>query len=542
MIRGRLGRGGMGEVFLADQMGPLGAMRQVALKRMLPRLSHEESVVRMFLEEMGIAARLNHPNIATIYDFGEVEGVYYMAMEYVAGKPVNRLLKRLGPLSIPAAIAITKAVLEALAYAHRQRDGARTTSVIHQDVSPHNVIMATTGQIKLLDFGIARTEAAALSPSELRAKRAYAAPEQLEGAPPDRRFDLWAVGATLYELLTGVRPFGDRGPGKTPGAEPKPIEALRPEAAMVSALIARALTRDPEGRWPTAEDFLQALANLDAALTDYPPSALARLVDDCGGAHVSQDLGEITATGVAALSETALSQTPVVERISDSQAGKAQAPDGAAEPASGPGLKLTVGAGLLLGGALLLLALVFAPSAFQRFETGEPGSASTGAVPAPRPGPPQVVPLKRATAPKPEASAPKTAAKTTPAAKPIRKKKSRRRQKRPPRTRPTRAPKRPAATAPTTPARAGSSQPALRPGFGVLSVRTTPWARVLANGRVLGEGIIAKKPLAAGIHRLRLIPGQGGHDPMEVQVRVEPGKETRVLVNLDTKSVRITPE
>ena len=198
-IRRRLGRGGMGEVFLADQLGPLGPLRPVALKRMRPALAHDAKIARRFLQEMGIAARLSHPYIAVTHDFGEVEGVYFMAMEYIEGAALDRILKG-GALDVAPALLVAQRVAEALAHAHE-----RVPPVVHQDVSPPNIMVGGDGQVKLVDFGIAAAEAA--TQDLLRVKAPYAAPEQLMGQAPERRFDLWALGVVLYEMLTGRRPF-----------------------------------------------------------------------------------------------------------------------------------------------------------------------------------------------------------------------------------------------------------------------------------------------------------------------------------------------
>src|SRR5688500_2535724 len=121
MIRRRLGRGGMGEVFLADQLGPLGPVRPVALKRMLPQLANDQQASQMFLEEMGLIAKLNHPNIATTFDFGEVDGVYFIAMELVEGLTLAEIEATVGPLPIEETIAIVQAVADALAHAHAEK-------------------------------------------------------------------------------------------------------------------------------------------------------------------------------------------------------------------------------------------------------------------------------------------------------------------------------------------------------------------------------------------------------------------------------------
>lgn len=289
LIRRRLARGGMGEVFLADQLGPLGPVRPVALKRMLPRVARDPRAAKMFLEEMAIAAQLNHPNVATTYDFGEVDGVYFLAMEYVEGLTLRQLVESLGPLPVAEGLGIAAEIASALEYAHARRaPGGSQEPVVHRDVSPHNVMISTSGAVKLLDFGIARAETAVLG-GRVDGKLAYAAPEQLAGAPADRRADLWALGVVIYELLSGVVPFAAADPvamlDVTRAGRPVPLGARRPEAARAEAIVARAMLSDPEGRWPSAEALGSACRALATTLGAQGPEGRAQLVARAGGAR-----------------------------------------------------------------------------------------------------------------------------------------------------------------------------------------------------------------------------------------------------------------
>ncbi len=260
----------MGEVFLADQLGPLGPVRSVALKRMRPSLVHDAQLARRFLQEMRIAARLHHPHVAETHDFGEVDGVYFLAMEYIEGASLDVVLAD-GALPLAPALLIAQRIAEALAHAHSQ-----TPPVVHQDVSPANIMLGHDGQVKLLDFGIAATERA--TQALLRVKAPYAAPEQLLGRPPERRFDLWALGVVLYEMLTGQRPFA--GPTAAEVLDEigrravLPVEALAPQAAEVSPLIRQALDPIPARRWASARSFATACANLLAGGEARARSAL----------------------------------------------------------------------------------------------------------------------------------------------------------------------------------------------------------------------------------------------------------------------------
>ncbi|MCB9648634.1 MAG: serine/threonine protein kinase [Deltaproteobacteria bacterium] len=166
----------------------------MALKRLLPKHTHDPHVVRMFLEEMGVAAQLSHPHIVVTYDFGELDGAYFLAMEYVDGLALDRLVAEQGPLPLDAVVTLGRHIASALQHAHERVSAGAPTPVVHQDVTPHNILVSRAGDAKLLDFGIARTEAAALG-ERVHAKVRYAAPEQLRRAPPDRRFDVWGLGS-----------------------------------------------------------------------------------------------------------------------------------------------------------------------------------------------------------------------------------------------------------------------------------------------------------------------------------------------------------
>src|SRR5262249_25660430 len=160
---------------------------------MLPQFASDESALVLFLDEMAIAAQLNHPNIATTYDFGEIEGSYFLAMEYVEGLTLQAVVQKLGPLPVPEVVALARRTADALAYAHALKiPGREIIPVVHSDVSPQNIMISAQGAVKLLDFGVARAEAA-VQKGPGRGKVSYAAPEQMRCRPPDRRFDLWSL-------------------------------------------------------------------------------------------------------------------------------------------------------------------------------------------------------------------------------------------------------------------------------------------------------------------------------------------------------------
>lgn len=206
----------MAEVHLASQLGPGGFERRVALKHPLPHLAEDAESVAMFLDEARISAQLSHRNIVSVYEVDQHEGRYFIAMEYVDGQSLRALIKRSWelqrPVPLPVAGAIAREALAALAYAHDAPgpDG-RPLQLVHRDVTPANILVTIRGEVKLMDFGIARAaeRLAATRTGSVKGTLAFMSPEQARGQPVDRRADLYSFAATLYELLTLKRAFPD---------------------------------------------------------------------------------------------------------------------------------------------------------------------------------------------------------------------------------------------------------------------------------------------------------------------------------------------
>jgi eukaryotic-like serine/threonine-protein kinase len=266
-----LDQGGMGEVLLARRRGAHGFERLVAIKKIRTDLRRNEKLVAMFLDEARLTARLHHPNIAQVYDFGEEDGVLCLVMEYVAGRSFTELGRILPPPGICA-----RAVAEAcrgLHAAHQLTDDAGVAlEVVHRDVSPGNLMMTFDGRVKILDFGIAfmrRRQAPETEIGALKGKPPYMAPEQLAGGAIDRRVDVFSAAAVLWELLAGERLFG----GDSPFEVARAIEhgEIRPPSAVAGALpdgldevVLRGLARDPEERFQSAEALANALDRVAA--------------------------------------------------------------------------------------------------------------------------------------------------------------------------------------------------------------------------------------------------------------------------------------
>jgi serine/threonine-protein kinase len=265
-----LGKGGMAEVFrVRAHFGKL-AGREFALKRLLPSLQKDHEAVRLFTAEAELSRHLHHANIVEVVDVGQEGDAHYMVMELIDGRDVGQIVKRCRAKKvawpIDFAVYLTKALLDALGYAHAAVDPqGQPLNIIHCDVSPSNFFVSRTGDLKLGDFGVARSliEAGA---GQVMGKPYYLSPEALEGRLSPA-VDLWAVAVTLYELLTLQRPFQ----GKTPDevfasikrSQYVPVRELRPEApAVIEGLLARAFDVDPELRFVSAREFADSLLPL----------------------------------------------------------------------------------------------------------------------------------------------------------------------------------------------------------------------------------------------------------------------------------------
>jgi len=210
----RINVGGMAEVFKAKTVGVEGFERLVALKRILPSIAEDEEFITMFIDEAKIAVQLQHANIAQIFDLGKVDDSYFIALEYVNGRDLRSIfddLHKMGKtMPMPQVCHLIMQLCEGLDYAHNKRDAqGRELNLVHRDVSPQNVLVGYEGEVKLIDFGIAKAagKASKTQAGILKGKFGYMSPEQVRGLPIDRRSDIFALGIVLYEMLTGERLF-----------------------------------------------------------------------------------------------------------------------------------------------------------------------------------------------------------------------------------------------------------------------------------------------------------------------------------------------
>ncbi len=272
----KLGSGGMADVYLAEDE-ELG--RRVAIKILNDRHANDEQFVERFRREAKNAAGLSHPNIVSIYDRGEAEGTYYIAMEYLDGRSLKELVLARGPLPIADAISFTRDVLVALRFAHRK-------GVVHRDIKPHNVMADADGRLKVTDFGIARAGASQMTEAgSIIGTAQYLSPEQARGSAVDQRSDLYSVGVVLYELLTGTVPFTGESPVeiamKHLSDTPQPPSVKRPDIPPdLDMIVLRALAKNPEDRFQTAEEMdaeLERVAQGAGVTTETADAATAVL-------------------------------------------------------------------------------------------------------------------------------------------------------------------------------------------------------------------------------------------------------------------------
>ena len=269
----KIGHGGMAEVFLAALDGPAGFTKLTVLKRLHPHLEDEPQLIGMFLDEARLAARLNHPHVVQTYEVGDVDGRHFLAMEYLEGQSLARLLKyatRKGEkIQMATAVRIFIDALDGLDYAHTLTDFDGTPlRVVHRDISPGNIFLTYDGQVKVLDFGIAKagTQIMETRAGQVKGKFAYIAPEQARPGAHDHRADIWSMGVVFWEAFAGRRLFK----GETEittlqnalNADVPRLDTLVDVPTAVADIAERALQRDPEKRFESADAMKEALERL----------------------------------------------------------------------------------------------------------------------------------------------------------------------------------------------------------------------------------------------------------------------------------------
>jgi serine/threonine-protein kinase len=376
----RIAQGGMAEVFSARRFGAEGFVKELAIKRILPHFCEDPEFVRLFINEATLAAQLHHANIVQIHDFDAVDGIYYIAMELVPGQDLRRVLTasaRQGRrLRTELGLHVVGECLKALMAAHEMADeqGA-PLSIVHRDMSPHNVLVSYAGEVKLTDFGIAKAAARApeVGSDVIRGKLPYMSPEQILGDPLDHRTDLFSLGVILFELCTGRRLWSQTAQD---GLVREVAEARVPDPAGLNAeispglreVILTLLARSPGDRYPTARAALQALRRQGGAIDRSLELQ----------AFMEQLYPEAAAAARRRVTTTS-------EEVGDAAAVYAEAREGWARPAAPAVTPVRSRVRLLLlGGAVLLASGAMAFLALEEWSRPSPRSAPapTGAAPA----------------------------------------------------------------------------------------------------------------------------------------------------------------
>ena len=288
----RLATGGMAEIWKAHQRAAAGLVKPVVIKKVLPEHARDSTFTRMFIEEATLTVGLSHGNIAQVFDFGQVDGEYFLAMEWVPGENLSRVLHKAQDQGLPAlpvgiALQVAIDVCRGLHYAHTRVDGrGQPLHLIHRDVSPQNVMVSHEGQVKLVDFGIAKARLAGRVETEVGAvkgKYVYFAPEQIRGKPLDARVDVFATGVMLYELLCGRLPFeGKMGDvlraivdGKFPS--PRTVNPRLPQS--LERIVLKALATDRDRRHASALALQEELTHeLYRTSPPVPPHGVAHFM------------------------------------------------------------------------------------------------------------------------------------------------------------------------------------------------------------------------------------------------------------------------
>ena len=546
----KIASGGMAEVFLARSEGAAGFQKTVVIKRILPNLAEDTQFVEMFLNEARVASQLNHPNVVSIYELGEIDGSYYISMEYIDGPNLRGLSRRaidagqrLEPFMVAKMISMA---CEGLQYAHDAvgHDG-EPLNLIHRDISPDNILLSRQGSVKVVDFGIAK---AANQPhltksGMLKGKLSYMPPEQIRGHVLDRRADVFALGVCMYELLAGTKPFESTSEVAVMQAilhePPGDLAALRPDVdAELLRIIERSLEKDRDRRYGSCQAFQ---TDLDAYLLRKQVSVsardLAHLVEKLMGPAVpitisqpsmkaaqgsgprplpSEQLGPKvgtppnfntdSATAVKSLIASAVD----VSAVDVARASSGQLP-GPVEAPRRIGLWLGLG-GAALAACLGIFVLVSRPKPAPQVveipapvrQKPAPPKVELATAPAPTP-PPTVPAADPAPTPKADPAPVAIAEPTPPAHDPVAEAKAPEPKKGAERTHRTRRPRHEVATVKSSPATLPVQPAAV--STGKIEVRVLPYADdVIIDGKHYGQTPLGTLPtVSAGRHHLTLL-------------------------------------
>ncbi|MBI5511373.1 MAG: serine/threonine protein kinase [Deltaproteobacteria bacterium] len=339
----RLNQGGMADVYLAKQFGLGGTDQLVALKCIRPDIAEDPQFIRMFVDEAKLAVQLHHANVARTYDLGHIGNTYFMAMEVIEGRDLRALIERARARGLeirePLALHILAAVCDGLDYAHRKADPTGVPlNIVHRDVSPQNVLVSYAGEVKLIDFGIAKaaTHASLSQAGVLKGKYGYMSPEQVRGQAVDHRSDIFATGVVMWELLTCERLFAGSSDfsvlEKVRQVEIIPPSIVSPAISPeVEAVIMKALARDPDDRYVSASDMRDAV--LAVMLRRYGPQSpreLATLMQTLFESERQEETGRLeNARRIRSIPDDAVSLADESSKPGAAKSEPAQPPDAA---------------------------------------------------------------------------------------------------------------------------------------------------------------------------------------------------------------------
>jgi serine/threonine protein kinase len=275
-LREKIAQGGMAELYMADYVRQDGFKRAMAVKRVLPHLAENQDFINMFIREARLAALLQHPNIVQIFDFGQIQKAYFIAMEYIDGMNLGQIMARLQTgLPINMAIFVAIKIALGLDYSHKRRDdeSGQPLGIVHRDISPQNILVSYQGEVKISDFGIskANTEPSLTQAGVIKGKLSYLSPEQALGQVVDHQSDIYALGLVLYEILSATRVYqfdSDIEAIRTiPEMEITPVNQIRADIPEeLSHIIMKCLSKDKTIRFADARALHDALIELKAAL------------------------------------------------------------------------------------------------------------------------------------------------------------------------------------------------------------------------------------------------------------------------------------
>jgi serine/threonine protein kinase len=340
----KLAAGGMGEIFLAKQQGPAGFQKILVVKKILSHLTENKEFVEAFLGEARLAAQMNHRNVVQVFELGEESGSYFIAMEYVAGKSlrdvIDAAIKRKEKLHAELCRTVAEQICDGASYAHNLTDmTGRSLNLVHRDLNPQNVLISYTGEIKVIDFGIAKSEMSTVKTEAgmIKGKFVYMSPEQSMAKKLDKRSDIFAIGISLYEMLTGINPFHKNNIVLTLEAvqryEPPPPSEYDLSYAPFDPIVARALAKDRDRRYSDASEMQDDLRRV---VLPRPPERLGQFMARIFRQQLEEEqkmLMDSDSLRLAGLAQKRISSKPVTpSKATPAHATQSDSPVGGTAP------------------------------------------------------------------------------------------------------------------------------------------------------------------------------------------------------------------